>query len=50
MCPNDVQHAKLLVNTETVTEIISDVFIIIWVTDLVMVNPISARCLTATET
>ena len=49
--PNDVQHAKLLVNEEKVTQlIITDVIIFIWVTELVMVNPIGARCLTATET
>ena len=48
--PNDVQHAKLLVKAETVTQLfISGVMIYIRVTELVMVNPIGARCLTATE-
>ena len=47
---NDVQHAKLLVKAEAVTYLfINGVIMIIWVTDLVMVNPIGARCLTATE-
>ena len=47
---NDVQHAKLLVKAEAVTHLfITGVIMIIWVTDSVMVNPIGARCLTATE-